>query len=606
MTPPSFAEIRDDLRAVIQRNLEVEARRREIALPSGLAAAVAASPESRHQEIAALFEDEPPLALVHFDTPGLQEYIFRVRRPVDLLGGSRIVAAFTDPARAEPDSFYHHLHDSRAAVPESCVIYAGGGGGLLLVAACEADGVAITLRSVLAKSSAEALATVSVWLAVWPADLSAEAAQPAASLAQAVGPLRETSRYAATIAALMACHARERSRQLGLMASIPPERHIERCRACGGELAEDDHGERTRGEEVEKIGPACMARWRFGLGEKNAEDVPWTFEDLVDGSSETAIAVLYADGANAGSAFQSVRSPAQHRALSRAVDDAMNDAQAKAQEALADNPKLGGDLSKRVLTVIHGGDDLVIILPAIAVFEVIPRLVACFEGAFDLDSNPILAGAFADAPEALRRRIGKLGLGIGVAIAEFHFPIQFLLQYASELLKSAKSRIHDAAPEEGVRSAVDFLVLRSGTPLSHAIRQLRQDHFARPARGTEPRLQLTRRPYSIAELQDLIQRIKLLGQVPPSQLHTIRREIDLGFALSRSLWRYQHARAAAGLGWGAYREALACPLADVDRLLWEDVPGTTSDDPAKMTSYLDALEIFDYVNPDPAPGGGAR
>ena len=46
--------------------------------------------------------------------------------------------------------------------------------------------------------------------------------------------------------------------------------------------------------------------------------------------------------------------------------------------------------------------------------------------------------------------------GIGLAIADVHFPVFFLLRYATELLKSAKRRT-----AEGERSAFDFAILRS-------------------------------------------------------------------------------------------------------------------------------------------------
>jgi hypothetical protein len=600
--------IRRDLREAMRRGIQVEARGRGLTAPAEVLEAVADDPGARGEEVWRLFGDRPPLALVAFDTPGIQEYVLKVRRPVDLLGGSLLVAEFTAAEEPRAVSFYRHLHGSGAAVPSLCVIYAGGGGGLMLVAASEAPGVAETLRGILARETKGALHTVVAVLEVWPADLAGGAAAPAPGLAEVLGPLRRSSRYAATVAALTARLGRERSRATALASPIPPERHIERCRACGGEVAS---GSRYKGGDEEPIGPACAARWRYGAREKAEEDAPRTFEDLVAGIREeggaSSIAVLYADGANAGLAFEQVESMAQHRALSLAVESAM---QAARKKALAASRWLAGEEVRRVQTAIAGGDDLVLVLPAVAVFDVAPRLVELFEGSFDLEAKSLLAEAFAGAPAQLRDLIAGLGLGVGIAVAEFHFPIQFLFGYAYELLKSAKARIRS-----GVRSAIDFLVLRSGTPLSQSIDEVRERHAVRQPRDGEPRLQLTRRPYSRSELADLVSRARLLGRhVPPAQLHAIRREIDRGYALSRSLWRYQHARAKDGEGWSAYRTALGNhPLADVDRLLWQEVSSAQKSEADHesgsgplATDFLDILEIFDLVTAEaPAAWGAA-
>jgi hypothetical protein len=253
---------------------------------------------------------------------------------------------------------------------------------------------------------------------------------------------------------------------------------------------------------------------------------------------------------------------------------------------------------------------------------VVPCLIEHFKDAFD----PSL---FPDASEEMRQQLTTFGLGVGIAVAPFHFPIEFLVDYAYQLLKSAKQRIRQGArqnvqqnvqgarqnvqgarqnvhsAQQNVHSAVDFLVLRSGTPLTTSIAELRRRHARRgPENGGAGRL-LTQRPLSADDFAQQVRRARSLRQhVPTAQLQAMRREIRRGPDLSRSLWRYQHARAKDGQGWAAWREAEGCALAEVDTLLWQTTPppadaptGDGSSEDWLTTSYLDTLEILDLLPP---------
>ena len=598
----TFNEIRKRLEEALVRALRVEALGRQLEFPKELFRAIARDPAARGEEIRSLFADRPPLALVHFDTPGIQEYVFGVERPLDIDGGSAFVADFTSEDESLDVSFYRRLAGSQAAVPASVVIYAGGGGGLLLVAAREAAGVAGSLRSILEEATRGDLRTIAVQREVWPEELSDRDAEAPAGLAAAVGRLRPASRYAATIAALADRLARERSLAVRLAPPIPPELHIDRCSACGGRTAVERG---KRGDVPELLCGGCQARRQAARDDRRTKKKPQDFEDLIRDLPEDALAVIYADGANVGRAFRQVETMAQHRALSLAVDAAMTTAR---NRILAVCPWLEQSSPQRFQDPICGGDDLVLILPAIAAFHVVSPLIRSFENAFDLEREP-LCGAFPDDGREIRRHIERFGLGVGIAVAEHHFPIQFLLGYAKELLRSAKERIR-AGGEGGetVRSAVDFLVLRSGTPLSESIAETRKRHAVRPGVGGAPTLRYTRKPMSLSELEGFLDRVKLLGaRVSPSQVHAVRGELGLGLRQSRSLWRYQHARASSGKGWADYREALGRDLADVDTMLWEPVePGSDGRGGVYRTDFLDAVEIFDFLNaPHPRVEKGA-
>ena len=574
--------------------LEREARSRGKEPPDGFLEQVAKDPTQREDELRRFFDDKRPLALVAFDTPGIQHYVFKVRRPVDLFGGSRLVADFTDPAKEHRVSLYHRLvrekgpEDEGPTLPESAVIFAGGGGGLLLVAACEAEDVVKALGEILHEVTQQDLKSVAIHLAVWPTELSKAPAPVPNGLTKVLGPLDQPSRYAATFNALVAERNRKRSQAAPLREPIAGER----CQACSDHEADKRRSYEDGSEE--KLCQPCDVRWRHGRSSKTKEKQPRTFEHLVENLDNTDLAVIYADGANVGRAFQLVQSMTQHRALSRAVDAAMQNARQKALEA---SPWLQGKENKhRAQYPICGGDDLVLVLPAQAVVDVVPPLIHHFEEAFDPERFP-------DAPQELRDQLARFGLGVGIAVAAFHFPVQFLVDYAYELLKSAKTRIREGA-QQNVRSAVDFLVLRSGTPLTTSIETLRRRHGHFPSENGHPGRLLTHLPLSADDFVQQVESARSLARhVPMAQLQKLRQEIRRSPALSLSLWRYQHARAKKGQGWDAWLQAQGGDLATINALLWQEVPPPAEDPPSDAspwlaTGYLDTLELLDLLPPD--------
>ena len=93
-------------------------------------------------------------------------------------------------------------------------------------------------------------------------------------------------------------------------------------------------------------------------------------------------------------------------------------------------------------------------------------------------------------------------------------PIQFLLSYASDLLKNAKKLTRATSSQ---RSAVDFLVLRGGTPLSSSIGDLRSKYLQQGAEKKDA-LRYYTRPLGLAEFGDFLKRTEILRtEVPRAQ-----------------------------------------------------------------------------------------
>ncbi len=572
MKETTFTQISERLSRGMRRALEIEAGSRQLDLPTD------AGDDALHE----LFGAEPPLALVAFETPGIQRYVFKVRRPVDVYGGSLLIADFT--REDSKSSVYRIL--SKLGLPEEGVVYAGGGGGLILAPARHVRDLRQALEKGLSRATDGDLRTVTSALAVWPEDLSDARITPVGDdrLNEVLRPRSETTRYAATVAALLKRLSRERSHQAGLVPLISADQQEKRCDACGERIGEVTF---HPGGDDETVCRPCETRRKAGGWAKRDDEQARTFEELV--GDEHYMAVLYADGANVGKAFQALESLAQHRALSNAVETAFDEA---VRQVLDQLPELRFEHDKSTLrfqTPIRGGDDLVLVLPAKAAFPAARALIPAIEKHFSFDDNELLRKAFPEKAHDLRERIAHFGVGVGIVFASFHFPIQFLVEYAHDLLDSAKRRIH----ENGCRSAVDFMVLRSGNPLNSSIAKLRENHYQRKPRGRENGLLFTRRPYTFEELKAFLKRADALAEnVPRSQIHAMRQEVLRGYTLSRSLWLYQHARSRQRDSWAAYRDALGVSLEKVDTLLWED--DSTRQD-WKSTDLVDMVEVFDFL-----------
>lgn len=547
-------------------------------------------PIPRPAELREFFGDEPPLALVFFDTPGLQDYVFKVQRPVDIFGGSRQIADFTEPGPESALSLFQRLKNAPTALPaEDVTIYAGAGSGLLLVAAREAAATIAAIEEILLGATAGDLQTRAAALPVWPDELAAGPADVTLDdlflftipeSGESGTRRKAPSRYAATLAALLGRHQRERSRRQAWPPAMDAEQQFDRCEACGGRHAT---GRRSRGEnEFEPLCQPCLERWRYAGRKRQME--PRSFEELLAGL-DTDLAVIYADGANAGDLFTRLDTPARHRALSRTVESALAKAALAADERLHRiYPRSDDDDELRYQKPIQGGDDLILVVPARGALEVAVELIGAFERTVD---EAAASPAFKQAPACLRKALERFGLGLGVAVGPMHFPIQFLLHYARELLKNAKQLTRSRSEGPTARSALDFLVLRGGTPLSGGIAELRKRHQEKKVQGEM--LAFHRRPLSSEDLRSFVAASRALCVVPRAQIQAIRRELQRGRVLSRNLWRYQHSRSAEWASWRA-EAAVGVPLERVDEKLWRHEGGRW------VTDFLDQVEALDLVS----------
>ena len=551
-----------DFSSVVRQALADQARHRRLDA-DGLRAA------RETGTLPAFFGDQAPLALVQFDTPGLQEYVFRVSRPIDIRGGSSIVRDFTPPPNTSNGAGSSIYASLSPGVTRNNFIYAGAGNGLLVVPAHKADEVRDAIEQALSDITKGELRSIAVALPVWPDDLDPAAGNPPPpGLAAALGRPVPMGRYALARGVLQVRLARRRSESTRLRPSlVSSDDHARRCDACKINVGRPR--QRPTPDEAH-LCAACEARRDFAGRERRQAQEPRTFEDVVKGTGSRAMAVLYADGANFGRLFREAANPGDHHARSVMVDGAFEVARTRVEAfvravAGADD----GDDDLRVQTSIAGGDDLVLVVPGTLALNCAQILLKTLESAFDSQLAALGIPPGEQPP----------GVGLGVVVADHHFPLPLLLHYAKELMGLAKTkRLRGPNP---ARSAVDFMVLTSGSPLGGAI------EGSRDARHT-------RRPYRRQEFDDFLVYVRALAEVAheaSAQVHAVRQEVLRGVEASRSLWRYQHARSDDerddARGWGRFRATLGCRLADVDRLLWESAA-----DGSPTTRYLDAVEAL--------------
>lgn len=563
--------------------LAAEARQRQLAPEQAIGAG------QDQALLRSVFGNQAPLALLAFDTPGLQDYVFRVRRPIDIRGGSQQVRAFTDGDAGAPTELSACLQ--ALGLTQRHVIYAGAGQGLLVLPEHVAPRAQGEIERLLAEQTSHDLRPVAAWLPVWPWDLTQQAPLACPTgLAQALGYDVAPSRYAATRAALATALSRRRSQRTRLATAIPAARQDERCDACELHLGAPQ-------KDGTRVCAACTARRRCGGSERRDQDEARTFEDVVKHTGHTALAVIYVDGANFGSLFRGVRSMAQHKGLSDAVTQAFAQAAKQARglsrQALVGHATSDIDDDLRFQTPLCGGDDLVLILPAVIAPTVVEVLLDSLEAGLDPTRNAALRSAW---PQDAGAAPVAPGVGVGLAIADTHVPVHFLLGYAKDLMRSAKVALR----ANNERSAVDFMVLTSGVPLGGSLQATRGKYLRRAAQGSEPALNLTERPYTGTRFRDFLRYARALDgamQRGRAQVFAVRQEVMRGYHTSRNFWRYQHARATqADTGWQAFRERLHCDLKRVDELLWR--PQGTED--VRSTRYLDAVELLDFLRGDPS------
>jgi len=438
------------------------------------------------------------LALVSADADRIKDFVFESIKLPEIRGASQIVRDLT---QGDGPAALRQAFRSRGLPDERCVVYAGGGSILAIVPAGLAEGICREMERTYVRTTGAASLTATY--------------------------LRVTSELLAKCfgeqvraAGVMLRRAKE-SRRISPFFEVSPL--ARRCASCGSRPASDC--DPRKDTEVRYLCSVCIQKVKQSGEEKEGkleyfqrfekQLLPSDFytsalpngvshvqpaRDLTDISKadpEKMVALIYADGDAVGKHLSSLKTLKEYSHKSDALHCAMD---AIVFRSLADNLRpASGIHAFEVLTI--GGDDVLLFVPGSAALQV--TLDICEGFSTELENKE-----WKPAPS----------MSAGVVIAHADNPVRFMRDIAEQLLKSAKKRAHSER-----RGAVDFAVLKSQSMVASNIEVLRAKAYSYQL-GNRERISITGRPFSLIELERLLNQARLLKHAgfPGSQSQAFR------------------------------------------------------------------------------------
>lgn len=211
-----------------------------------------------------------------------------------------------------------------------------------------------------------------------------------------------------------------------------------------------------------------------------------TLEDIKSVSTNS-IGVIYGDGNNMGAVIKNVSNILEMKYFSNKTENSIFDA---VYGALA--KELGSD---RFEIIALGGDDIFIIVPgenAITVSKSIGERFDCVFKNYSKESD------------------NNLTMSLGVVIAKYNKPVQYLFDMSMQLLKSAKKK---ARKEK--KGTIDFIVLETDAGFASNIKYLRSKLI------TNKKI-CTLKPYTYDDLESIIKIINILKNSKGEQASDFR------------------------------------------------------------------------------------
>lgn len=506
-------------------------------VPAALVDAIARSVGDR-QAVASLgrrkWGEEPPLALVLFDTDQIASYVFESSRPPVLAGASKILS---DLNRQIRDDY------------EQAALFSGGGEGLLLVPRARADEVRADVESRFARATGGALTVSTATLEVWPHDFIG------------VGELGEAVSGTRAVLARLRDRIRHQKDER-LPAGVPVAGSRPRCVSCRDRAAGATPIARYR-DEKGRLCDSCDLRWLKGKGlihGTSFDDILADFQaalpgDGPPGARAAYLGFVYADGNSMGTLFGQLSTLTELRFLSLAVSGIFERVEERAQAEVQAFLGKSEDADLPFLSFLGGGDEAIWILPgalAVRTAELLPTWIA------------EESACFPDLPSLLARaKLTRLTAGVGVVLSGPGYPVRYQYELAKELLKSAKSLFYEA-PQGAAESSLDFALLTDSSPLSEDLAAARALALVTEEEGFLRSL----RPYTADGFRQLLGRIRQAfaqreeGALPLSQLYALEAGVGEGSAVFLNLLRYQIARPPAGARYQAWLKATGCDPAD--------------------------------------------
>lgn len=463
-------DLRVELEAALTAAIFRGGRGRVSQAEAEAAAADVVSGREFPQALAARFGGDPICSLVNFDADHIQSWVFASERVQVAQGASATLHAINRNV----------ARDARDVRGIFGTIYSAGGAGILLgdagVAPAELEE---RVRTWLEAESRELTFTV-VSLPLFASDFgpSSEAKQlPPAGVA-GLNRFQWVTGLAGALMRLQvkvreAKDARPRRGGPPITLVIRPGAESERCPSCNrrppSRSSRDDDGPETWCLWCQSMRKTARSL-APGREERRARGGrALTFSDLAEASNRRRkyLGFVAIDGNAMGSIGQGVRDLLQLRAFSEATTGVYESARGTVEKVLDQGfLEPGWKPSDASLSLLSGGDEITLVLPAAAAPLVAAETLRAIEEGFERACAPggLLHEAFRGDP-VLFERLQRAGAAAGVVTASAQYPVRLLRGYANELQKEAKR----ACALGGFRSGISWRLLTDSSPLTEGL-----------------------------------------------------------------------------------------------------------------------------------------
>jgi hypothetical protein len=493
----------------------------------------------------------PSLALIGFDLPGIQLFVLDTNKRGIIRASSEMIHRACNnmgkslKAALGPDA------------PESLVVFSGGGQGIVMVPVALLDQAKAAILHSFQEVSINRTPVIEA-LIVTPLEMI-----ELKGLGDEWSAVRKALGYPQKEAVPFNVHRARLARRIESARKIVGHSPIGslRCKYCGI---------RPPHEPAERpICQSCLDRQAFYHQELRQDDdhddlEATDFSDIQRPSKgkgtrvrhEKHVAVIYADGNNIGAVLEQLKTVAHYRAFSRALDGVIQEG------AMLHLEQLG--IKDKVVRLLVGGDDLLLLMPGPLAMEFAMRLCATVDYVFHpQDAGPAPQHERKEQPIVFNQKIRALkddlwrttgtgkdlgnmlshvGLSLGVVFAEPTFPLRLMVRYAKEVLGEAKRRAHQQRDkthhpkDDGPRHLIDFICAGKGAHVGTKVGEERRIHLMRHGR------QLTERPYSLEELKLVLQEVELLRRQHRTQIYALRDVLLHSPGVGKLHLQYQAAR----------------------------------------------------------------
>ena len=452
--------------------------------------------------------DKKCITLLSFDVDKIKDLVFASAKPLEIQGASEIVKDLTLDEKPEGRdgipacSVYSILKDF--GLHKWNVLFAGGGTGTLIIPSDKALGIAEKIKNRFAEDSITGSCSV-IYQEFFPHELitgpepthiKKDILPSGVFLASDDG--KKKMEFGRIIQFLADQLREEKEYRLIPKFNIMPG-YVHICDSCSVReatcsdsedlLCESCYKHRVRGREEKER----LKKYHKFL--ETAQDI----NEIADTEERGYMAIIHADANGMGQKLFKLEAMEEYVIFSQAVKRIMENV----TKYLITKPEF--DLTKHYQSPVIGGDDILMIVPADKARAIVSELLKQVKSGFKTEAEQI-----EDKASELYKRLKDITMSVGFVIVPSHFNIRFSVDYAEELLKTAKSKRH----EKGNDDYIDWMVIKEGSPLSLGVKSLRESVLVREIPSTlySQKINLTNKPFTIEEFDEISRRVKKLKE----------------------------------------------------------------------------------------------